>query len=832
MMKRGLRVLFFLWLINLNYIFHYNIIILGLRIWRQFMKFDDNTILILPSLIKDRVIKEIRNNNSLLDIKFMTIDEFIKNYYFDYGKEAVNYLMNKYNYKYDVACVYLNNLYFIKDYFDYDNPKLLKLKDIKKELDDNGLLIYNSLFKNYIKNKSIVVYGFDSLDKLERDTFESLDNVQVIYNKCGDYKHSYVYEFNNLEDEVNYVCIKIIDLINDGVDINKIKLLNVTNEYNNTLSKIFGFYNIPIDIDSKVSLYSTEMGSYFISKLDDDINITFDKVKNKFNIGNELNLDIYNKLIKIINEYTWVSSYKSVKDMIINDLKNTYVCKNKFNNCIELVSIKNNIFYDDNYYFLLNFNQGSIPKIHMDEDYITDNIKNNVLVDKTSDSNRIAREDIIQIFSRIYNLVITYKLHSLSGEYNISNINDDLKLEIIRDFKDEYKYSNMYNKLRLASKLDDRIKYNINDGDIGILYSSYPNIKYLSYDNKFTGLAKSKLYSYLDNKLLLSYSTIDNFNRCGFRYYISNILKLSIFEDTFMTVLGSLFHHVLEFAFKDEIDIDYEYDKYIGELDRKFDSKEKFFLGKLKSELKFIISSIKEQLEECSLNKCLYEEKIYIDKSKKTDIKITFMGIIDKMMYKEEGDRCIVSIIDYKTGNPKIDLNTSIYGIEMQLPIYLYLASNSNKVSNVRFAGFYLQKVLNNEIVKDYKSTYDDLKKKNLRLQGYSNSDINVLSKFDQSYMDSRVIKSMKTTSKGFSSYAKVIDDEKMEKLIDIVDKGIDDSIDKILECQFDINPKKIGIINYGCEFCKYRDICFRSNNDIVNLKEYKKMEFLEDEEV
>ena len=150
------------------------------------MKFDDNTILILPSLIKDRGIKEIRNNNSLLDIKFMTIDEFIKNYYFDYGKEAVNYLMNKYNYKYDVACVYLNNLYFIKDYFDYDNPKLLKLKDIKKELDDNGLLIYNSLFKNYIKNKSIVVYGFDSLDKLERDTFESLDNVQVIYNKCGD----------------------------------------------------------------------------------------------------------------------------------------------------------------------------------------------------------------------------------------------------------------------------------------------------------------------------------------------------------------------------------------------------------------------------------------------------------------------------------------------------------------------------------------------------------------------------------------------------------------------------------------------------------------------
>ena len=207
------------------------------------------------------------------------------------------------------------------------------------------------------------------------------------------------------------------------------------------------------------------------------------------------------------------------------------------------------------------------------------------------------------------------------------------------------------------------------------------------------------------------------------------------------------------------------------------------------------------------------------------------MGVIDKLMYKEEDNQTIAAIIDYKTGNPKIDLNTSIYGIEMQLPIYLYLASNTNKITNVKFAGFYLQKILNNEIVKDYINSYEDLKRNNLKLQGYSNEDINILSKFDKSYINSRVIKSMKTTQKGFSTYAKVLSEDKMNKLINIVDKTIDKSIDKILSCEFDINPKKIGMHNYGCEFCKFKDICFMSNNDIVNLKEYKNMEFLEDKE-
>lgn len=71
------------------------------------------------------------------------------------------------------------------------------------------------------------------------------------------------------------------------------------------------------------------------------------------------------------------------------------------------------------------------------------------------------------------------------------------------------------------------------------------------------------------------------------------------------------------------------------------------------------------------------------------------MGIIDRIMYKKDFDKTYVAIVDYKTGNPNISLDNAIYGIDSQLPIYLFLAKNS-KLKNIEFIGFYLNKIIHN----------------------------------------------------------------------------------------------------------------------------------------
>ena len=107
-------------------------------------------LIICPNEEKMKLLEE---NNSLEDIKYMTKNEFITNYFFDYNNKTIYYLMNKYGYNLDVCKVYLKNLYPIDINKNYKSNKLNFLKDLKKELIDNNLLIENKGFKDYIKKK-------------------------------------------------------------------------------------------------------------------------------------------------------------------------------------------------------------------------------------------------------------------------------------------------------------------------------------------------------------------------------------------------------------------------------------------------------------------------------------------------------------------------------------------------------------------------------------------------------------------------------------------------------------------------------------------------------
>ena len=196
------------------------------------------------------------------------------------------------------------------------------------------------------------------------------------------------------------------------------------------------------------------------------------------------------------------------------------------------------------------------------------------------------------------------------------------------------------------------------------------------------------------------------------------------------------------------------------------------------------------------------------------------MGIIDKLMYKEEDNQTIVALIDYKTGNTSIDLNKTIYGLSMQLPIYLYLSQNMG-LKNVKIAGFYLQNIINKENDEN-----------NLKLNGYSTSNKDILEKFDNSYENSKMIKSMRTKTDGeFYNYSKTLNEIEMNNIIKLVDQKIEEAANNILEAKFNINPKKIEGINVGCEFCTFKDICFKKEQDTIYLKEQDYKEFLGEKE-
>ena len=98
---------------------------------------------------------------------------------------------------------------------------------------------------------------------------------------------------------------------------------------------------------------------------------------------------------------------------------------------------------------------------------------------------------------------------------------------------------------------------------------------------------------------------------------------------------------------------------------------------------------------------------------------------------------------------------------------------------------------------------------------------------FDPYYQDSHFIKGMKKTENGFSRYSKVLNDNQINNLILLTKDNIKKASKEIVNANFKINPKRIDGINLGCEFCKYQDICFFKENDIVDLEKQDNLDYL-----
>lgn len=740
------------------------------------MNFFDNITRETLIICNDSDKKNILKRNKLINIKVMNMSEFISKYYFNYDEDAVLYVMKKYNVKYDVASIYIKNLYYVEDK-KYNVKKLDFLVELKRELNENKLLKYNPLFREYLSHIDVLVYGI-KMGKYERAIFRDV-NYKYIDRKYEKYNHN-IYQFETMEEEVEYVATEICKLIDSGVDVKNIKLSNVDSSYNNTITRIFSLFGLKANIVYNSVLASFSCVKQFIDLyLVNDLEYALDKV--------DKDDRLYDKLVEIINKYIKYDS----KELLIYKLEHTYINSYRYDNGIDIVDYLDYVPSDLEYVFLLGFNDGVVPNSYKDVDYITDNIKDLVNLDVTKDKNAYLREDILKKVYNIKNLVITYKLRDTKRTFYPSSLCSYFNV-IDGKIDNKVSYSDVHGKIKLMRSIDDYIKYGYKNDNFDLLYNNFV-VDYNSFRNEYS------LINRVMDKLTLSYSKMQIYNKCAFRYYLSEILKLDIFEENFSTVIGSMVHYVMEKCLSNnELDTDKYVSEFLG--DRILSNKEKFFLEKYKLCIKELINQIMIEKEYSSFDKAMYEKKIDIEYGDN----VKFTGIIDKILYKEYGNNTYVSLIDYKTGNDDISLKYLNYGINIQLPIYLYL-SNYLNLRNVVYSGFYLQKF--NITDKDY------------RLIGYSNSDRDILSIMDSSYDNSRIIKGMKTLKDGsFSKYTKVLSNEDMTKIITITKDKISEVIENIRNNNFNINPKVDGERNIGCEYCRFRDICFVKRKDMVDI--------------
>ena len=755
---------------------------------------------------KKSLLYNLGQVSSLTPYKVYTPKEFLQTFPYSYTEKALDFIISEEQVILEVAEKYLDNI-LLFPLEKINNEKGIYLKNLKEKLIENNLLTENRLLKEKYKN---VIFKIDEY-VCSKELLQLLKgyHIEIIPNNKNTFEPK-VYILNTIEEEIAFVFEKIILLLQKGISPQNIYVTNVSEEYLDTLKRVAKQMHVLLNLPAETTLFETRIGSFFCKNLSLGIPESLNKTSEI--LKNADDKDIYNEIVTITNKYLLFNNKEA---FIKRDLKRKTLKIPTYKNGLKIVNFKNQLFKENDYLFFLSCNSDSIPKFYKDEDYFNDAVKKEIGFDTATDKNKREKKYMTDFLTSYPNLTLTLKRNNLKKEVYPSSLLENLK---IQEGVLSYNISSEYNEYILGKLMDNFTKFGTIDDTFTKLSSNYL-IAYQTYQNEYQKIDKEKLYKFLKNKISLSYTKMKDFLACPFSYYLKYILKLSPYEETFNTVIGTIFHKILERKDEEEFDYDYVFEKTTQDYD--FSPKEKMILGNLKEEFRNTLNLLQEREKFTELKEKEFEKEINFSIKDKLDI--SFDGKIDAIYYNEENK--IFKIIDYKSGMPFLDASIMPHGFSLQLPCYLYLLKKDENFKDYTCGGFYLQPLFIDKQKCENKVDYEITKKKALKAVGYSTSNLNILGMVDSSYPNSCQIKSMKTTQSGnFYTYTKVFNQEDLDTLFNLINNLIKDTVKKVIDADFKIEPKILdNKENISCQFCPFKDICFTKDKDKIYINSDKK---------
>ncbi len=767
--------------------------------------------------IKNQILRDVKG---FVDYTFIDSTALLKGLTFDISKEGVLAYSKEFSIKPEIVKEYFKYIQYVS-LFDRvgNNPKIKKLKDIYNYLLDNNFLIFDDSFKSYLSKKHICFVGYDKDDKDILFLMDLLKKNNIAFevadsNTSKENKIHNVYSFKTLLDESRYLFNEIKKLLDSGVNIKNIKICNYNDDYYHTFYRLSSFYNIPINFDSEKNILQTAIAKKLLQELLNEENKTIDDVMKKLNPDNVF----YKRIMNIVNSYKMYHySPKDLIDVFKMELKNIKYESIRYDNGITLTNLYSPNFNSYDHVFVIGFNQNILPRIFVDNSYLSDDILKAMGLNTSEDLTRLDNRIISHNLNLDAKYHLSYKLQSPFASY--------LPSEFIRD--------NGYNEVEgeampgineaedniiYAESLDNYYRFATKDS----YYNNTYDISYNSYDNSFNGLNTDTVSHILPEIIKLSYSTMDIYAECPFQYLISKVLYLDEFEHTQNTLCGTYAHKVLELYYTNK-SLDYKdlkalaIDEIIKDKKKEISKgnttispsltpKEEFFYSVMDYFIKDTIEFNKLHEEKAHITSVLteYKENISLDNGH-----LIFTGSIDKVLMKEKNGKTYVAIVDYKTGNKEPSLDYIDYGFNMQLPSYAYMvAHDKKKFNDPEILGLYLERI-------------GPSSKEEYALRGYTNITDDLWRELDDldSGSTSEYIMGLKTNKDGsLRKCNKLISNDEILKLEQIVEENLLSFYNSIRNGDFSIAPKfDKGGNNISCNYCKHKNIC-RVKNERVDL--------------
>lgn len=209
-------------------------------------------------------------------------------------------------------------------------------------------------------------------------------------------------------------------------------------------------------------------------------------------------------------------------------------------------------------------------------------------------------------------------------------------------------------------------------------------------------------------RLVLSATAIDEYNVCHFKYFCRTGLKLKTRRKRILDRIGegNLTHRCLEeilssFNTKEEFDnLTHEQIRAITEKCGKEFLKETFgtenadlpevnaSIERISSNIETLIEHLKIELKQSEFRPAAFELDISRGNNRpalKTEdgVEIYLKGIVDRIDIFEKDGKKYIRVIDYKTGSKSFSIASLLYGLNMQMLLYLFSVTGKNG----RFSG-------------------------------------------------------------------------------------------------------------------------------------------------
>ncbi|MBQ3378712.1 MAG: PD-(D/E)XK nuclease family protein [Clostridia bacterium] len=363
--------------------------------------------------------------------------------------------------------------------------------------------------------------------------------------------------------------------------------------------------------------------------------------------------------------------------------------------------------------------------------------------------------------------------------------------------------------------------------------------KYVFSGNEAKIFSPANRAAMINRDTVLTASRIEKYYSCRFAYYMNYVLDIKKPErsDFAPTDTGTFVHYILESFFikimKGKKSLgEYgkkEIESLIGECVKEYLTAEIYLIDERSARFRYlfshlvrslspIIENLTEELKVSSFVPEGFERKISatISPAENKDDGVRLFGVVDRIdVYRNDG-KTYLRVIDYKTGKKTFELSDVVYGLNMQMLLYLFaLTEHYKKITGDAESAGALYFHAYEPVVRAPKSISEDellkMRRKEFKRNGLIRSDRELIEAMDNMLRE-----------KKDSRYIPVSYDKDMEpkdktsvaskEEFAVIEKGVKRAVlemrDKLSEGSIEIAPFGRSRDTSYCRFCEYKSVC------------------------